>query len=130
MGLPPALHEDALPYQAIAPVTLEAVRVALPALVADVRSNAAFHARLLAYAHQQMMAMTRAAVCHRYPPVVRPVSIPWMPFAMNSARGVREAARPCGRAEDNKPLVFRLYLFVPGPRLLVVSSGSAVSEST
>jgi CRP-like cAMP-binding protein len=66
LGLPTVLHDDVLPYQAVAPVTLEAVRVRLPTLMAEVRSNAAFQARLLAYAHQQMTAMTRAAVCVRY----------------------------------------------------------------
>ena len=66
LGLPTVLHDDVLPYQAVAPVTLEAVRVRLPALIAEVRSNAAFQARLLAHAHQQMAAMTRAAACHRF----------------------------------------------------------------
>jgi CRP-like cAMP-binding protein len=66
VGLPTVLHEDVLPYQVVAPVTLEAVRVRLPALMAEVRSNGAFQVRLLAYAHRQMTAMTRAAVCLRY----------------------------------------------------------------
>ena len=66
LGLPTVLHDDVLPYQAVAPVTLEAVRVRLPMLMAEVRSNAAFQTRLLAHAHQQMAAMTRAAVCHRF----------------------------------------------------------------
>lgn len=66
LGLPTVLHDDVLPYQAVAPVTLEAVRVRLPALMAEVRSNAAFQTRLFAHAHQQMAAMTRAAACHRF----------------------------------------------------------------
>ena len=66
LGLPTVLHDDVLPYQAVAPVTLEAVRVRLPALMTEVRSNAGFQARLLASAHQQITAMTRAAACHRF----------------------------------------------------------------
>ena len=66
LGLPTVLHDDVLPYQAVAPVTLEAVRLRLPVLLAETRSNTAFQARLLAYAHQQVAAMTRAAACHRF----------------------------------------------------------------
>jgi CRP-like cAMP-binding protein len=66
LGLPAVLHDDVLPYQAVAPVTLEAVRVRLPVLIAEVRSNTAFQGRLLAYAHQQIATMTRVAACHRF----------------------------------------------------------------
>jgi CRP-like cAMP-binding protein len=66
LGLPTVLHDDVLPYQAVAPVTLDAVRLRLPVLIAEARSNTAFQARLLAYAHQQVTAMTRAAACHRF----------------------------------------------------------------
>ena len=66
VGLPTVLHEDVMPYQAVAPVALDVVRIRLSSLLTEVRGNAAFHARLLAYAHQQMTAMTHAAVCHRF----------------------------------------------------------------
>jgi CRP-like cAMP-binding protein len=66
VGLPTVLSDEGLPYQVVAPVTLDAVRVRLPTLLAEVRSNAAFQTCLLAYAHRQMTAMTRAAACLRY----------------------------------------------------------------
>ena len=66
LGLPTVLHDDVLPYEAVAPVTLEAIRLRLPTLIAEARSNAALQGRLLAYAHQQVAAMTRAAACHRF----------------------------------------------------------------
>src|SRR5688572_10857636 len=47
-------------------MTLEVIRIRLPTLLAEVRSNTALQGRLLAYAHQQVGAMTRAAACHRF----------------------------------------------------------------
>ena len=66
VGPPTVLHDDALPYQAVAPVTLEAIRMPVSALVAELRENPSFQSRLLAHAHQQVTAMTRATTCYRF----------------------------------------------------------------
>jgi len=66
VGPPTVLHDDVLPYQAVAPVTLEAIRVPVSALVAELRTNPALQSRLLGHAHRHVTAMTRAAACYRF----------------------------------------------------------------
>ena len=83
LGLPTVLHDDVLPYQAVAAVTLDAVRLRLPAVLAEVRSNTALQARLFAYAHQQVIAMTRAAACHRFHTTLQRFSL-WLLTASDS----------------------------------------------